>query len=232
MTPFTMHSASQFRPEPPYPLTSEEWANDYNQVKTIGALNSTVRTAGQTEIALFWTDHVGMQYSRAFRALATARNLSIADTARLFAMLYTTGADAAIGCWDAKYHYSFWRPVTAIENGAIDGNPATAPDPAWQPILATPNHPEYPSAHSCVTGSVATTLKHFFGTPNVTVVLSSSVTNTTRTFTRLEEWEREVEMARIYAGFHYHHSVVEGVGLGRNVSNQLTREYFQPVRHE
>jgi hypothetical protein len=201
-------------------------------VKTLGALNSTVRTADETEIAFFWTDHVGMQYSRAFRALATARNLNVVDTTRLFAMLYTSGADAAIGCWDAKYHYSFWRPVTAIENGAIDGNPATVPDAGWQPITATPNHPEYPSAHSCVTGSVTTTLEHFFGTPNVTVVLSSSVTNTSRTFTRLGDWEREVEVARIYAGFHYHHSVIQGVGLGREVSKQLTQEYFQPVRHD
>ncbi len=229
VVPFTMQSPSQFRSEPPYSLTSTDWADDYNQVKDLGAVNSTVRTPDQTQIGLFWTDHVGLQYSRAFRALAMAYNLDISDTARLFAALYTAGADALIGCWDAKYYYSFWRPVTAIRNGGIDGNPDTVADPSWQPLLATPNHPEYPSAHSCVTGSVSNTLKNFFGTPNVTVMISSSVTHTTRTFTRIHEWQSDVENARIYAGFHYHHSVVEGVTLGKKVSDQLTNNYFQPL---
>jgi hypothetical protein len=229
MVPFTMSSPSEFRPEPPFPLTSQDWADDYNQVKALGALNSTVRTPDQTQIALFWTDHVGVQYSRAFRALAVARNLDIADTARLFATLYTSGADAAIGCWDAKYHYSFWRPVTAITNGDIDGNPNTIPDSTWMPLTATPNHPEYPSAHSCVTGSVANALKNFFGTPNVTVVVTNGVTGTTQTFTSVDDWVKQVQSARIYAGFHYHHSVVEGVVLGKKVSDQLSRTYFQPA---
>jgi hypothetical protein len=233
VVPLTMSSPSEFRPDPPPSLTSSEWADDYNQVKALGAVNSTVRTTDQTQTALFWTDHVGSQYSRAFRALAVAHNLDISDTARLFATLYTTGADAAIGCWDAKYHYSFWRPVTAIPNGDIDGNPDTVPDPLWLPLLATPNHPEYPSAHSCLTGSFANTLKNFFGNPNVTVVVSSSVTGTTRTFTSTKDWEKEVEYARIYAGFHYHNSVVQGVGLGKKVSDQVSRDFFQPLsKHE
>jgi hypothetical protein len=229
MVPFTMNSPSEFRPDPPYSLASTDWAGDYNQVKTLGAVKSAVRTPAQTDTALFWTDHVGSQYSRAFRALAVARNLDISDTARLFAALYTSGADAAIGCWDAKYHYSFWRPVTAIPNGAIDGNQDTVPDPSWMPLLATPNHPEYPSAHSCLTSAFANALKNFFGTPNVTVEVNSAVTKSTRTFTRINEWEKEVEYARIYAGFHYHHSVVEGVGLGKKVSDQVGRNYFQPL---
>jgi hypothetical protein len=229
VVPFTMSSPSEFRPDPPYSLTSTEWADDYNQVKALGAVNSTVRTPEQTEIALFWTDHAGSQYSRAFRALAVARNLDISDTARLFATLYTTGADAFIGCWDAKYHYSFWRPVTAIRNGDIDGNPDTIPDPSWTPLLATPNHPEYPSAHGCVTGSYATALKNFFGTPNVTVVVTSAVTHTTHTFTSTKDWEQELEYARIYAGFHYHNSVVQGTVLGKKVSDKVARDYFQPL---
>ena len=233
LVPFTMSSPSEFRPDPPYSLASAEWADDYNQVKALGAVNSTVRTAEQTEIGLFWTDHVGTQYSRAFRALAVSRNLDISDTARLFATLFTTGADALIGCWDAKYYYSFWRPVTAIPNGDIDGNPATIKDPLWMPLLATPNHPEYPSAHSCQTGSYAAGLKNFFGTPNVTLVVTSTVTNTTHTFTRTKDWEKEVEYARIYAGFHYHNSVVQGVVLGKKVSDQVSRDFFQPLsKHE
>lgn len=229
MIPFTMNSPSEFRPDPPYALTSTEWAEDYNQVKALGAVNSVVRTPEQTEIALFWTDHVGSQYGRAFRALAVARNLDVSDTARLFATLYTSGADAAIGCWDAKYHYSFWRPVTAILNGGIDGNRRTIPDPSWNPLLSTPNHPEYPSAHGCVTGSYATALKNFFRTPNVTLVVTSAVTNTTHTFTNTKDWEKEVEYARIYAGFHYHNSVVQGAVLGKKVSDKVARDYFQPL---
>jgi hypothetical protein len=229
MVPFTMSSASEFRSEPPFPLTSPEWTGDYNQVKALGALNSTVRTPEQTQIGLFWTDHVGVQYSKAFRALAVARNLDISDTARLFATLYTSGADALIGCWDSKYYYSFWRPVTAINYGGIDGNPDTIADSTWTPLLGTPNHPEYPSAHSCVTGSVTNALKRFFGTPNVSVVIMSGVTGTTQTFTSVDDWVKQVQSARIYAGFHYHHSVVEGVVLGRKVSDQLTSTYFQPV---
>ena len=229
MVPFTMNSPSQFRPDPPLSLASTDWADDYNQVKTLGAVKSAVRTAAQTDTALFWTDHVGSQYSRTFRALAVARNLDISDTARLFATLYTTGADAAIGCWDAKYHYNFWRPVTAIPNAAIDGNPDTVPDASWLPLLATPNHPEYPSAHSCVTGALANALTTFFGVPNVTVEVNSAVTKTTRTFTRVSEWEKDVEYARVYAGFHYHHSVVEGIALGKKVSDQVGKNYFQPL---
>jgi hypothetical protein len=229
MVPFTMSNPSEFRPERPPALSSTEWADDYNQVKALGAINSTVRTPEQTEVGLFWTDHTGRQYSRSFRALAVARGLDITDTARLFAVLYAGGADALIGCWDAKLLYSFWRPVTAIRNGDIDGNPNTVPDPSWTPLGTTPNHPEYPSAHGCVTGSIATNLKKFFGTPHVTLVVTSPVTNTTHTFTNTNDLEQEVEDARIYAGIHYHHSVVQGVVLGRKVSDQLSGSFFQPL---
>jgi hypothetical protein len=138
-----------------------------------------------------------LQYGRAFRALAIAQALDVSNSARLFATLYVTAADAAIGCWDGKYHYSFWRPVTAIRNGDIDGNPDTAPDATWTPLGVTPNHPEYPAAHGCVTGSIASALKNFFQSPQVTLVVTSSVTNTTHTFTNTKDLETEVEHARI-----------------------------------
>ncbi len=163
MTPFTMTSASQFLPdEPPPDLSSQEWADDYNQTKSLGAVNSTVRTPQQTEIGLFWTEQGGRQYARAFRALAVARGLDISGTARLFAMLWTAYADSAIGCWNAKYHFSFWRPVTAIRNGGIDGNPATAADPAWTPLVTTPSHPEYPAAHGMPHGGGLQNPEEFF----------------------------------------------------------------------
>jgi hypothetical protein len=230
MTPFTMSSPSQFLPdEPPPDLSSTQWADDYNEVKALGAVNSSVRTPQQTEIGLFWTENTSRQYARAFRALAIAQDLSLSDTARLFAILWTSFADSIIGCFNAKYHFSFWRPVTAIQNGGIDGNPDTVADPTWMPLGVTPNHPEYPAAHGCVTGSVANALKRFFGTPHVTLVVSSTVTNTKHTFTSVDDLEKEVEAARIYAGFHYHHSLVQGFVLGHHVADQVGGNFFQPL---
>jgi len=133
---------------------------------------------------------------------------------------------------NAKYHYSFWRPVTAIPNGDIDGNPETAADPAWTALATTPNHPEYPSAHGCTTGAVADTLKSYFGTPNLEISLYSPVTNTTHTFTNIRDWQNEVGYARIYAGFHYRNSVVQGLTLGHRVAHHVVHHYFRPVRSE
>ena len=145
MVPFTMTSAAQFFPdEGPDTLDSQVWIDDYNQVRVLGALNSTVRTPQQTEIGLFWTEHTGQQYARAFRNLATLKELDTSDTARLFAMLWSGYADSVIGCWNAKFTFSFWRPVTAIRAGG--GNPQLTGDPTWTPLGATPAHPEYPAA--------------------------------------------------------------------------------------
>ena len=232
MVPFTMSSASQFLPdEPPPMLSSQDWADDYTQVKTLGAVNSTVRTAQQTEIGLFWTEQTSKQYARAFRALAVGHALNTSDTARLFAMVWTAVADSFIGCMNAKYHFSFWRPVTAIQNGGIDRNPGTVPDPTWVPLGITPNHPEYPAAHGCLTGAVATVLKGYFGTPEVNFAVSSTVFNPphVHTFRSAKDLETEVEYARIYAGFHYHHSVVQGLVLGQHVAQQVLVNFFQPV---
>jgi hypothetical protein len=157
MVPFTMSGPAQFFPdEGPDALDSQEWIDDYNQVMTLGAINSTVRTPQQTEIGLFWTEHTGQQYARAFRNLATQRGLETSDTARLMAMLWAGYADAGIGCWNAKFTFSFWRPVTAIQAGG--GNPALKADPNWLPLAKTPSHPEYPAAHGCVTGAVSAIL--------------------------------------------------------------------------
>jgi hypothetical protein len=233
MTPLTMRNASQFLPdEPPPSLTSEEWADDFNQTRILGAVNSTLRSAQQTEIGLFWTEQTSRQYARAFRALAVAHSLDISDTARLFAMVWTSFADSFIGCMNAKYHFSFWRPVTAIRNAGLAGNPATVGDPTWTPLAATPNHPEFPAAHGCVTGAVARTLAGFFKTPEVMLVVSSTVTKTTHTFTNVRDLEKEVLAARIYAGFHYHHSLVEGFELGHNVTKHMFRNFFRPLNGE
>jgi hypothetical protein len=227
MVPFTMTSATQFFPdEGPDALNSEVWIDDYNQVKALGALNSTVRTPQQTEIGLFWTEHTGQQYARAFRNLATLKALNASDTARLMAMLWTGYADSVIGCWNAKFSFRFWRPVTAIRAGG--GNSQLAGDPTWTPLAATPAHPEYPAAHGCVTGAVSTILAGYFGTKKVQFSVDSLVTHTTHTYDSTNDLMQEVEAARIYAGFHYHHSVAEGRELGQKVAHQLMREFFRP----
>src|SRR5215469_2576138 len=217
--PFTFDDPAKFLPGPPPDLESDEWADDYNHVKSVGAINSTERTSQQTEIAFFWTEHTTAQYGRLLRGLSA--NLSLAETARLFAMAYAAAADAIIGCYNAKYHYSFWRPVTAIRNGDIDGNPDTVADPNWTPLGTTPAHPEYPSAHACLTGAVADVLKSYFGTPNLQISLFSSITGTTHNFDNIREWQREMEFGRIYTGFHYHHSMVQGLVLGHKVAHNV-----------
>ena len=228
MVPFTMTGPAQFFPdEGPTPLNSQDWIDDYDETKTLGALNSTVRTPEQTEIGLFWTEHTGQQYARAFRKLATEQGLNTSDTARLMAMLFAGYADAGIGCWNAKFYFSFWRPVTAIRAGG--GNPALTADPNWLPLANTPAHPEYPAAHGCATGAVSVLLADFFGTRNVQFSVDSLVTHTTHTFNTTDDLLNEVEHARIYAGFHYHHSVIQGKVLGTKVAHQVIQHYFGPA---
>jgi hypothetical protein len=233
MRPFTFDNPAQFLPdEPPPSLKSREWANDYNEVKSLGARDSTVRTPAQTEIGRFWTDHTTTQYGRMLQLLAMQENLSLSDSSRLMAMSFTSLADAYIGCFNAKYHFSFWRPVTAIRNGDIDGNALTVADPAWTPLGSTPGHPEYPAAHACLTGSLANTLEEYFGTSQVHLTVSSAVTSTTRYFQNVHDLEREIEGARIYAGFHYRHSLKQGFLMGHKVSRNVTANYFAPVKHD
>jgi hypothetical protein len=230
MRPFTFDSPDQFLPdEPPPDLGSQTWTDDFNQTKTLGAINSLVRTPEQTEIGLFWTDHTASQYGGTLRGLVKERNLDLADSARLLAMSYTAIADSFIGCFNAKYHFSFWRPVTAIRNADIDGNPDTIADPAWTPLATTPGHPEYPAAHGCVTGALTGTLQAFFGTPNVQMTVNSMVTGSAHNFRSVHDLEKEVEWARIYAGFHYHHSLIQGFVLGHKVAHNLVNNYFQPA---
>ncbi len=231
MVPFTMQSASQFLPvNGPPDLGSRQWAREYNEVKLLGAANSSVRTAAQTEVALFWTANPVATYFGAFGQLAIDRHLSLSKSARLLAMLSVAFTDGGIGCWNAKYHFSFWRPVTAIPSGDIDGNPETEADPAWLPLAPTPPHPEFPAAHGCATGAIAKTLENFFGTPNVKFAVNSAATHTTHTYYNVGQLETEAYWARIYAGFHYRHSLDEGFKLGHRVAKQLNQNFFRP-RH-
>jgi hypothetical protein len=228
MRPFTMKSASQFLPDGPTKLASEEWEDDYNQTRLLGEIDSAVRTAAQSEIGLFWTEHTGQQYARAFSYLATNYDLNVMDSARLMAILWTGFADSAIGCWNAKFTYNFWRPVTAIRAGG--GNPNLAADPDWTPLGTTPSHPEYPAAHGCVTATVSSLIQGYFRTQKVHIVVDSLAFSDgvhTHTFEDTRDLFEEVFWARIYAGFHYHHSLEDGGTLGRRVSRQLLRRNFR-----
>ena len=229
MKPFALESASQFRAEGPPHLTSARWADDYNEVKAFGALNDSPRTAEQTEIGRFYAEHPGAQLMRTVRNFAAAQPLSLADRARLVAILHISAADALIACFDSKYFYNFWRPATAIVAGDTDDNDATEPNGGWLALVPTPNHPEYPAAHGAVSTAYAEALRHFFGTKKVTISLSSTVTGTTHTFHSTDKIIKEIIDARVYGGMHYRTSGVHGSVIGRKVAHWIDKNYFQPV---
>ena len=229
ITPLTLESASQFRPDGPSALTSEEYTDDFDQVKDLGRIDSTTRTPEQTIQALFWTDHDLRVWNDGILALAVAHGLDLVQTARMLAMVHVSGGDAMIAGFEAKYHYWFWRPFTAIPEADTDGNPDTEADPTWLPLRTTPNFPEYPAAHCFHSSAVATALREFFGTDRVPFSLDSRVTQTTREYTRFRDAVRDVELARTLAGFHFRNSCLKGAHLGRKVGRYVTKHYFQPV---
>jgi PAP2 superfamily len=230
LTPFALASASQFRPGPPPALSSKRYADDYNEVKVYGVATGSLRTDEQTEIGLFYTEHAVAQYSRAFRRYAIKNGFGILKSARFFAVANTTILDSQIAVWDAKYHYNFWRPVTAIRAGEMDDNPATRPDPVWIGVAITPAHPEYPAAHGGWTGSVARMLELFNGTNNVQFAIDSSVTGTTRVFENTAYLRNEIINARVYGGMHYRFSGEAGATLGEKVADYVAANYFRRIR--
>jgi hypothetical protein len=231
--PFTIKSNTQFRLEPPPDLASKEWARDYTEVKSVGSLFSTTRTAEQTDIGYFWADSGPVLWQNALRNISGNNLNDIGDSARMYALAEAALADAQIACWDSKYFYTFWRPITAIRLGDQDGNRATEVDPDWQPLINTPNFPEYPSGHAAISGAISHVLRLFFHSD----VLSFQMTTTnamalqkTRTFTRLSQAEQEVVDARVYVGIHYRNSDTAARAQGRRVSNWVFKHYFRPVR--
>jgi hypothetical protein len=240
--PFLVPNVEMLRSDGPNALTSRAYAKDFNEVKAIGALHSTTRTPDQTDAAIFWQDHAFALWNRVFRTLAAEHHLGTAESARLFATTNLAAADAAIGCWNNKYHYNSWRPITAIREADTDGNPATTADPGWTPLfdpatplpagqlpLVTPPFPENPSGHNCAAGAILRTLRYFFGTDNVSFTASSNKSGTTRTFHRLSDALRESINARVWAGIHFRTADLQGVRLGTTVARYLHKHYFQPV---
>ena len=229
VAPFALLSASQFRPGPPPLLSSAAWTRDYNEVKTFGVATGSLRTPEQTEIGRFYTEHAVAQYSRAFRRYAIENGLDVREAARFFAMANTAILDSQIACWDAKFHYNFWRPVTAIRAGDTDGNPATNPDPSWLGLATTPPHPEYPAAHGCWTSATAAILENFNGTKAVHFVLDSTMTGTTHVFENTDDLRAEIINARVYGGMHYRNSVEVGARIGEQVADWVAF-FFRPTR--
>jgi hypothetical protein len=228
MQPFSLDSADQLRPHGPPALSSKKWARDYNEVKEIGSTTSTTRTPEQTLAARFWAEPPVQQARGSFRKFVLDHDLDIAQAARFMAMMSVTYADALIACFDAKYHFAFWRPITAIRAGDTDSNTATIGDPAWTPLLpVTPNHPEYPSAHSCVTPAAGRVIARFLGTPRIDFTIPSLTGLGDRHYDRATDLEYEVSNARIWGGIHFRSAVEDGVAIAKRVSNQVLAHHFK-----
>jgi hypothetical protein len=218
--PFTMRTPDQFRPNPPPTIDSRRFQRAVDEVRRLGGAASAERTAEQTTIARFWGDQPIAQNQRALRGHAAKLGWDITATARLFAAALTSQADAIIACWDAKYHYQWWRPwqsVPTVEAG-------------WAPLLATPNHPEFPSAHGCVTGSLGYTLARVMGTAAIDLDIDAANIGVTRHYATARDLLAEVGDARIWGGLHYRFSVDTGVRLAHRVVNLNLSRNFRPVR--
>jgi len=231
MKPFVMAKGSQFRPKPPIALNSKEWAADYNELKDYGGQNSTKRTAEQTETARFWLVGPPVAYHPFVRKLVIAKQMGVLDSARFMALVGVGITDAIIAVLDAKYHYNFWRPITAIRNGDNDGNPATDREATWQPIAPTPMHPEYPCAHCIQSGSVAGVVKAVFGTTDIPEIAMTSPTapGVTHRWTSMTAFTDEIASARIWAGFHYRFSNRVGTEMGLQIGEYVVKNTMQPV---
>ncbi len=231
VTPWVMKRGSQFRPAPPPVLNGPVWARDYNEIKDLGAKKSTVRTAEQTDIARFWILAGPASWEPIVRHMALTPGRSLIQNARLFALVEIAAADAYIAVFDGKYTFQFWRPITAIRNGDINGNAATTRVPDWEPSIDTPLHPEYPCAHCITSAAVATVLESEFGNGAIPVVTMSSPTapGVTRKWTRIWDWADEISAARIYGGIHYRNSTVVGQAMGKKIGELAFQNCLKPI---
>jgi PAP2 superfamily len=231
LLPFALTNPSQFRPQPPIALNSAQWATDFNEIKDLGSKTSSKRSDKQTEDARFWLITGPQSTEPVVRQIVAGKKLSLIDSARFMALTSIAAADAAIAVFDAKYHYEFWRPITAIRNGDMDDNPATELDATWQPIDNTPMHPEYPCAHCIISGAVAAAIEAALGTPDVPEIVMTSPTapGATHRWTNVRAYADEVAHARIWAGFHYRFSVRVGQDMGRKIGDYVVKNMMQPV---
>jgi hypothetical protein len=250
--PFILSDADRFLPGSPPALTSSTWVRAFRDIQLYGSAASTLRTADQTAIAKFWTANVIRQYNRLVRDLASARNLSRLETARLAAMVNVIGADAQISVMHAKYHYLFWRPVTAIDPTSVapagdgfgpvpgfdDGNAGTVEQPGWRPLITTPNHPEYPAAHGSLTGAMSEVISRFLHTDSINVDVhgfdatgAAGNLDAVQHFEKAADLRRQIIDARFWSGLHYRFSGEAGVTLGRQVADYDLKRAFQEIEH-
>jgi hypothetical protein len=230
--PFTLTSPARFRAEPPPALTSARYAKDYAEVKALGALSGGARTPEQTDIAYFYSDNFFTQWNRALRAIAEKNVHKVGDTARLFALANLATADALISSWDSKRHYVFWRPITAIREGDNDGNAATAGDPTWQPLINTPNYPDYTSGANNLSGAMTRTLQLFFGTDKMyfeVTSLAPLAVKKTRAYRRFSDAAQDVVDARIYLGIHFRFADTAARTQGSRVAEWAFKHYLLPL---
>ena len=224
--PFLLESGSQFRTDGPHALDSRRYAREFQEVKEIGSLTSATRSADQTDAALFWSEGPAI-WTRVARDLTDRYGLGIADTSRLFAMQYLTGADSLIATWDDKARWLFWRPITAIREAEHDGNAATEADAGWLPLINNPPYPDQPSGLSAVSSAMAETLADFFGTDRVRFSALGVNSKTTRSFKRFSQAVQEVVDARVWSGIHFRLADEDGARIGRRVARYRNRHYFE-----
>lgn len=227
MRAFTLSSPAQFRADGPPALTSASYAEAFSEVKKFGQAGGTALSPAQQEAARFHTENPNLFWPRATRVFMNQS--SLLENARLAAMLQVSIGDSILGCFDSKYYFDAWRPRTAIAAAATDGNPATHADSNWLPLAASPNHPEYPSGHSCIAGAVGEVVKSHYGTPKVAFAWTGTATGTTHAYESIHEMLREIKSARVHGGMHFRFSNDDGVTLGRRTADWVGRNYFRPV---
>jgi len=231
MQPFALESADQFRPDGPPSLESKRWAREYNEVKRLGSATSTDRKDWQTTAARFWGEAPVQQAHLALRGVIEQHDLDIVRAARMMAMVSVAYSDGIIACFDAKYFYEFWRPITAIRAGDTDGNDATVADPTWTHLLpGTPNHPDYPSAHSCITPAGGAALAEFLGTRRIDLTVPSLTGLGDRHFDTVRELAKEVGNARIWGGIHFRTAVEDGIVIARKTAHEVLDDNFERNR--
>ncbi|MCA1576674.1 MAG: vanadium-dependent haloperoxidase [Acidobacteria bacterium] len=221
VTPFVLRSGSQFRPEPPPALDSEQYTKDYNEIKQIGIATGSTRKAEQSQIATFWRASPTAIWNNVLTQVVLTRNLDLSGKARVFALFYLAAADASIACWEAKYFYNFWRPQPAIRMGDFDDNDLTAGNVTWQPFVATPPHPEYPSGHTANSSAMAKILDSEFGDNAGPIAVT--LTGITRSWNTFNDAVEEVIDARVYSGIHFRNSDKAGARMGRQIAQFVSK---------